>query len=209
MISGAKYQLNPPGPMAVAGPDLFVVNNGGNSVSELDLATGSLVRVISGGRYGFNNPGTLAADGQDLFVGERGRTSLTTRWRHSISGRSPNSTRSPAALVRVIPASLTGIDQPDAISAAGPDVFVANYGGSGGLGSVTQLNASTGIVLSQLSEPVSTIIRPDAMAVTGPTCLSPNKTNRSISELDALRWGDADGSFRPALQVRATVCVWP
>ena len=33
--------------MTVVGPDLFVANNGGNSVTELYTPTSALVRVIS------------------------------------------------------------------------------------------------------------------------------------------------------------------
>jgi len=54
-----------------------------------------------------------------------------------------------------------------------------------GLGSVTQLRASTGIVLSQLSEPVSTIVRPNALAVDGTELFVADETNRSVTELDA------------------------
>jgi hypothetical protein len=184
VISGAEYELNPPGPMALAGPDLFVVNDGGNSVTELSVATGALVRVISSAHDGFNKPGALAADGQDLFVANEG-VPLSPPDSATHLGSVTELDTATGALVRVIPASLTGIDQPDAVYAAGPDVFVANYGGSGGLGSVTQLEASSGIVLSQLSEPVSTIIRPDAMTVDGGNLFVANKTDRSVSELDA------------------------
>ncbi len=128
VIAGAKYVLNPPGPMAVAGPDLFVVDNGGNSVTELDIATGALVRVISAARFGFNNPDDLAVDGRDLYVANGG-VPLSPPDSATHLGSVTQLNTVTGALVRVIPASLSGIDQPDAIAAAGPDVYVANYGG--------------------------------------------------------------------------------
>ena len=58
------------GPQAVAsdGTHLWVANAGGNSVTELNLSDGSLVRVVSGASYGFNGPAALASDGTHLWV---------------------------------------------------------------------------------------------------------------------------------------------
>ena len=58
------------GPQAVAsdGTHLWVMNAGGNSLTELNLSNGSLVRVVSGASYGFNGPAALASDGTHLWV---------------------------------------------------------------------------------------------------------------------------------------------
>ena len=94
--------------MAVAGPNLFVVDNGGNSVTEVDIATGALVRVISAARYRFNNPDTLAVDGQDLFVANQG-VPLSPPDSATHLGSVTELDTVTGALVRVIPASLSGI----------------------------------------------------------------------------------------------------
>ena len=46
VLSGSGYKFDGPGQMALSGPDLFVVNNFGQSVTELDASTGALVGVL-------------------------------------------------------------------------------------------------------------------------------------------------------------------
>lgn len=53
--------------MAVSGPDLFVANEGTNTVDELAVSTRALVRVISGPGY-FDNPAGMVALGGHVFV---------------------------------------------------------------------------------------------------------------------------------------------
>lgn len=90
-LSGRKFGLEEPSALAVHGDDLFVANSRlltpvlaegidlpfGGSVSEVDVATGQLVRVISGARYAFSEPQSLAVIGDDLFVTDPGDNSVT------------------------------------------------------------------------------------------------------------------------------------
>ena len=77
--------------LAVVGPDLFVANEGNpssffpggagpgpvGSVDELDIATGSLVKVLSGHTYGFDNPIALAVVGQTIWIANGAGNSIT------------------------------------------------------------------------------------------------------------------------------------
>jgi hypothetical protein len=49
--------------MALEGSDLFVGNLGGKSVTEVDVSTGSLVRVFLGTKYRLSEPGAQRATG--------------------------------------------------------------------------------------------------------------------------------------------------
>ena len=71
------WGFNNPQAVASDGTHLWVANYHGNSVTELNLSDGSLVRVISGSSYGFNYPAALASDGTHLWVANLGGDSVT------------------------------------------------------------------------------------------------------------------------------------
>ncbi|NNN08856.1 MAG: hypothetical protein HKL85_06635 [Acidimicrobiaceae bacterium] len=84
IISGASYGFNYPQALASDGSHLWVANSGdssgsgnANSITELNLNNGSLVRTISGGPYYFNFPEALASDGSHLWVANKGGSSVT------------------------------------------------------------------------------------------------------------------------------------
>ncbi len=130
------------------------------------------MRVLSGPRYDFADPESMAVDGSDLFVANNGDNSVTEV---DVATGAP---------VRTFPASADSSDEPVAMAVAGPDLFVANADvaleGSGAAyegSSVTELNASTGAMVSALSSPEYMFEEPDALAVAGPTCSS--RTSRT------------------------------
>ena len=47
---------------------MWVANQGGNSVTEINASDGSFVQTLSGGSYGFGDPLDLAFDGTHLWV---------------------------------------------------------------------------------------------------------------------------------------------
>jgi DNA-binding beta-propeller fold protein YncE len=61
----------------VDGSHLWVVSANGNSVTELNASTGSLVRVLSGHRYGFDNPIALAVVGKTIWIANGAGNSVT------------------------------------------------------------------------------------------------------------------------------------
>jgi outer membrane protein assembly factor BamB len=178
VLSAASYGFDEPVAMAAAGPDLFVANYDGSSVTELDASNGALVRVLAAPTYDFVSPDAMAVDGGDLFVADSGNNSVIEV---DVATGAP---------VRAVAASADSSDEPVAIAAAGPDLFVANadvalegsgtaYEGS----SVTELNASSGTVVSVLSSPGYMFEEPDALAVAGPDLFVANLSDGSVTEL--------------------------
>ena len=79
VITGKAYDFGSPTGMATNGPDLFVADRSigagpieANSVTEVNAATGALVRVLAGARFRFNYSYDMVVDGPDLFVGNLG-----------------------------------------------------------------------------------------------------------------------------------------
>lgn len=68
IITGARYHLGVPGPMAVAGGRLWVLNTIGSSVTEIDASTGRLIAVLAGPSYGFDHPAAVTASRGAVWV---------------------------------------------------------------------------------------------------------------------------------------------
>ncbi len=68
IISGSRFRLGVPGPMALADGKLWVLNTAGNSVTEIDAATGRLVAVFAGRAYGFDHPVGIAAHNHAIWI---------------------------------------------------------------------------------------------------------------------------------------------
>jgi hypothetical protein len=136
-IGGSQYGFDGPTAIVADGPDLFVANADGNSLTELDAQTGALVRVLAGPQYHLSDPGALAVDGADLFVtGPGGVTELNA---------------GTGALVRVLSGSPYDFDGPDALAIVGNDLFVGDSNGSGANDfDVVEVNASTGAFVRTL-----------------------------------------------------------
>ena len=60
--------FNAPEDVVISGPNAFVANSVGNSVTEFNTATGQLVRVLSAKSYGFNAPEAVVISGPNAFV---------------------------------------------------------------------------------------------------------------------------------------------
>ena len=56
---------------------LWVANNSGDSVTELNASTGALVKLFSAQSYGFNGPFAVAVDGTHVFVANHFGDSVT------------------------------------------------------------------------------------------------------------------------------------
>ena len=92
--SGGSYGFNFSRDVAFDGAHLWVINTGGNSVTELNASDGSLVQTLSGGSYGFSQPEGIAFDGAHLWVANDIANSVTEfnasdgRWVRTLSGGS-------------------------------------------------------------------------------------------------------------------------
>ena len=65
--TGGSIGFNDPYDIAFDGTNLWVTNEGNNSVVEF-TRTGTLVRSLSGGSYGFDGPSNVTVDGGHLWV---------------------------------------------------------------------------------------------------------------------------------------------
>jgi DNA-binding beta-propeller fold protein YncE len=156
----------PPGstfnnPVAVSSDKthVWVVNNRGNSVTELGAATGALVQVISGSTYGFNRPDAISSDGIHVWV--------ANSWGNSVTELDAST----GALVQVIstgtPPTNPGafspsgeFDYPAGISSNGTHVWVLNDNYYTNKWSYTELDASTGALVTLIQGPTNAATAP-------------------------------------------------
>src|SRR5215467_9623270 len=139
------------------GTHVWVANFGGNSVTELDAATGALVRVIMGPQYGFNGAIAVSSDGTHVWVANR--AGGTTH-----QGSVTELDAATGALVRVIRGAQYGFNMPYAVSSDGTHVWVANFanGGTATEGaSVTELRTATGALVQVITGPSYGFSGPD------------------------------------------------
>ena len=185
VIAGSVGRFDNPGSAVAANGEVFVANFGANSLTELKASTGAVVRVISGRQYHFDEPSAMVVDQNNLFVANVGGGSITEL------------NASDGALVHVIAAHTHPDGGPGAIALDGPDLFVANVPTRRthkiffvGRGSITELNATTGVLVRVISGRSGHLELPVALAVSGQHLFVANATNggddsRSVTELNA------------------------
>ncbi len=92
--SGGSYGFNGPSGVAFDGIHIWVANEGGNSVTELNASNGAWVRTLSGSPFGFNAPRGMAFEGDQIWVGNFFGGSVTEiyaadgSWVRTLSGGS-------------------------------------------------------------------------------------------------------------------------
>jgi PQQ-like domain len=173
------------GGLVVSGQDLFVASSGGGyhgqgSLTELDAATGALVRVISGPTYRFDVPVALTLSGNDLFVAN----SPIDHAAGSLTEVDANT----GAVVKVISGRAYKFAAPGAIALSGEDLFVANgTGGYHGHGSLTEVDATTGSLVRVISGPAYRfdLGQPAAMVANGRDLFVADGATDSLTEVDA------------------------
>ncbi len=137
---GRSFQFSYADALAIAGPDLFVGN--GSGVTEVDIQTGALVRIMSTGQD-LSFTSAMVVVGPNLFVLGHGLGSGSLIEFDCSTGR----------LVRALTRATYRFSQPDAMALAGSALFVANAISSSG-GSVTEINSSTGALVRVLTSTV-------------------------------------------------------
>lgn len=157
VFSGGHYGFSDPVAIAVSGAELWVVNEDGNSVTELNASNGHWVQTLSGASYGFNRPDAIVADGTRLWVANGGGLGSVTEL-SAEDGR----------LIQTISGGRYGFNYPQAITADATHVWVANNsGGANDDGSVTELDARDGRWVQTLSGSGYGFMHPVAIAVGG------------------------------------------
>jgi YVTN family beta-propeller protein len=185
-------------PVAIAsdGTHVWVVNNGSNSVSEVQISNDTVVRTIAVG----SNPWGITSDGTDVWVTNWDSQNVSEiqistgtvvntipvrsgPWGISSDGSDVWVADETSGSVSEIQIS-TGIvlrtisvgGEPQGISSDGTNVWVANY-----LGGVTEIEASTGTILRTI--PVGN--SPWAISSNGTNVWVANSGSSNISEIQA------------------------
>ena len=157
-------------PQAVSSDGTHVwVANFGASVTELNAATGALVKVIKGSSYGFSNSDGISSDGTHVWVADADSGSVTEL--NAATG----------ALVKVITGSSYGFSTPDGISSDGTHVWVADADGN----SVTELNAATGALVKVITGSSYGFNLPQGISSDGTHVWVANQFGNSVTELNA------------------------
>jgi hypothetical protein len=135
VLTGGNYAFKNPIAIAVADGHIWVVNNTGNSVTELSASNGSWIRTLFGASYGFNTSLAIASDGTHLWVTNSGGNSVTEL------------SASDGSWIRTLSGGNYRFNGPQGITSDGAHVWVTNPNGN----SVTELNASDGSWIRTLS----------------------------------------------------------
>ncbi|MGA2303416.1 MAG: hypothetical protein ABSH29_04365 [Acidimicrobiales bacterium] len=168
-------EFDVPSGLAFGGGHLWVSNQAGNSLTEIDPSTGAWMGTFRAGRYGFNHPTAITSVGPDLFVAN-GSGSLS-------EVRAGN-----GAAIRTISGPKFGFLHPIALAVSGNTVLVLNAGRPSATpavaGSITEIDARTGHLLRKVSGSSFAFDDPIALAVSGPDAYIADVANNSVTEID-------------------------
>jgi hypothetical protein len=167
LTSGHEFDY--PTGLVFAGGNLWVANEHGNSVSEINPSTGAWMASLTSGPYGLDAPTAIAASGPDIFVANSVK---------SISEINANTRK----LVRIIFGSEYHFSKPVAITVAGGRVLVLNAGTNAG--SITEFSAQNGLLLKTISGSRFAFDDPAAFATSGQDVYVADKGNNSVTEVN-------------------------
>jgi hypothetical protein len=171
--TSSTLEFDSPSGLAIGGGHLWVTNEAGNSVTEINPSNGSLIATISGTIYGFRHPTAIVAVGPYLFV---------TNVVGSVSElRADN-----GAFIRTISGARYHFADPVAIASSGGLILVLNAGrptGAGSsTGSITEI-ARSGSLVRTVSGRSFAFSDPRALAVSGPDVFVADKGDNSVTEV--------------------------
>jgi outer membrane protein assembly factor BamB len=169
-------EFDVPSGLAFGGGHLWVTNQAGNSLTEIDPSTGAWMGTFRAGRYGLNHPTAITSVGPDLFVAN-GAGSLS-------EVRASN-----GAAIRTISGAKFGFVDPIALATSGDTVLVLNAGRPSATpavaGSISEIDARTGHLLRKVSGSSFAFDDPIALAVSGPDAYIADVANNSVTEINA------------------------
>lgn len=169
------------GPLAIAvhGNDVWIVSSGvknyyGNgrgvgSVTEIDAATGDVLRVITAQSAPFDEPTSIVISGSHVWVANLVFSSIVEL--NALNG----------SVVRLIRAN--SLNEPLSMAVDAKDLWVANFFGN----SVTEIAKSTGAVVRVIGAGID---EPGGIAVDGSHVWVTDGPNNEVTELD-----EANGKF--------------
>ena len=173
VYSSATYGFSFPDAVAFDGTHLWVVNEdhlasqtGGNSVTELNAADGSWVRILTGSSYGFNIPDAIVFDGVHLWVANSNANSVT------------EIDASDGSFVRTVSGGNYNFSQPGAMAFDGTHIWVANSGNN----TLTSINAADGSLAGNLAIPG--LDQPAGIAFDGTNLWVTSEGDDGVFEID-------------------------
>jgi hypothetical protein len=172
--SSSALEFDSPSGLAFGGGHLWVTNQAGNSVSEINPTSGSWITTINSARYGFRQPTAITRDGPYLFV-----TNAT--------GSVSELRASNGAFIRTISGARYHFVNPVAIEAAGSLVLVLNAGRPSAtgtsMGSITEIRVGNGSLVRTVSGTSFAFADPTALAVSGAVVFVADKGYNSVTEV--------------------------
>ena len=149
VVSSLDFDFDTPDTIAADGPDIWVANQNGNSgkdsVTELDAATGKILRTIP--YDALPDPGFIYADGAHIWVASSNDGDSSGP---AVCGSVTELDADTGAVLRVLEGGRYGFDDPLAIVANGTNVWVANWRSpvyacpGGGPSGLTEFSAANG-----------------------------------------------------------------
>jgi hypothetical protein len=184
-ISGKHYQFATPLSLAADGPDLFVDtlndnNSSGRLISaltEVDIGTGKLVRVLSGAHI--SQAVDVLAEGPYVFVLDLGAAALNGIGLTYGAGSLAQIDAKTGALVRVISGSRYDIDGATVVAALGHDLYVADTAAN----AVTEIDSVTGALIKVFSGSQYDFAGPDGEATWGEHLYVANGLGDSVTDI--------------------------
>jgi hypothetical protein len=188
--ASARQHFDGAGAIEVCADRVWLANL--NSVTEINEATGAVVRVLDAPSYDISNPVALGCGSDHLWVVDSKGDELT-----EINAKS-------GSLIRVVNSPSDGLDSPSAIAVGGSHVWVTNSadlptpeGFTGN--SVTELNASNASLVRVISDQKDKISYPDTVITLGSHVWVGNSLGNSLTELRS-----TNGSLVRIINIKGT-----
>ena len=167
-------EFNDPSGLAISAGRLWVTNELGNSVTEINPASGQWIATFTNAEgYSFNHPVAITHVGANLFVVSAGNT-LTEM------------SAANGALERVFTGAPYGFADPVAVTSSGGTLIVLNAGRARVAGSLTEINVHDGTLLRVVHGPRYGFADSQALATSGRYVFVADERNNSVTEVDAL-----------------------
>ncbi len=167
--AASPYGFNQPTAIVQNSGHLWIVNVGGNSVTET-TSTGAWMRTVSGTSYGFSTPVAIASFSWYLFVVNHG-------------GSVTEINAANGAFVRLVKGAAYEFGSPSAIAVSGSTVWVVDSGSN----AVTEFSATTGSLIRVLTNASAHygFATPNSVAVAGSDLWVVNRSGGSTTDPDA------------------------
>lgn len=168
--SSSGREFDAPSGLAVGGGHLWVTNEAGNSLSEINPTNGSWIATYDAAAYGLRRPTAIASDGPNLYVA-------------NAAGSVSEIRASDGSFIRTIAGARYHFVDPIAIEATGSVVLVLNAGHANGAGSITEIRAGDGALVRTVSGRAFGFADPMALTVSGADVFVADRRNNAVTEV--------------------------